>query len=349
MNTWYEYAGNIHMHTTYSDGTGSFDDLAQAARQAGLDFIIVTDHNILVKGEEGYRHRVLVLVGEEVNREQSHENHLLCLGIHQEVSALRDDPQALIDAVNAQGGLSFLAHPIERSSRLVPDTYPWTDWSVRGFTGIELWNYMSSFMEFATNPLQGLLLSTKPQYYPQGPLPEVLALWDDLLTEGSVVAIGGSDAHAQVYHLGFIRRRIFPYEFLFRGVNTHILTPEAFNGQLAHDAALVYGALRRGHAWVAYDLVRSTAHFRFWATVGESRVIQGDRVPLSEGLCLHVVLPTRARILLRKDGEVVEDVRGQTLRREVQEAGIYRVEVWKKAWGKERGWIFSNPIYVVSK
>ena len=35
---------NLHMHTTYSDGTGTHAELAQAAIQAGLDAIIVTDH-----------------------------------------------------------------------------------------------------------------------------------------------------------------------------------------------------------------------------------------------------------------------------------------------------------------
>lgn len=348
MAPWYEYVGNIHMHTVHSDGEGTFTDLALAARKAGLDFIVVTDHNVFKKEEEGYRFGVLVLVGEEVHDPQRDPevNHLLCLGIREDVAHLAANPQALIDAVNAQGGLAFLAHPIERSAPLVPETFPWVDWWVEGFAGIELWNYMSSLREFAVNRVVGLVLSLFPQYFVEGPLPEVLALWDDLLREGKVVAIGGSDAHAHVYRLGPIRRRIFPYEFLFRTVNTHILTPEPFTGELAHDAQLVYDALRQGHAWVGFDLHGSTRHVRFWATGSGGQAIMGDSIPLGDGVTLHAVLPRPARMLVRRDGEVVHEVHGQTLTYRVMHPGVYRVEAWRRSWGKERGWVFTNPIYV---
>ncbi len=348
MNTWHEYAGNIHIHTVHSDGTGTFADIADAAHKAGLDFLIVTDHNVLPKHEEGYRQGVLVLVGEEVNDPQRDDeaNHLLCIGVEEDVTPHAHDPQALIDAVAAQGGLTFLAHPIERSSKLVPKTYPWVSWNVRGFTGIELWNFMSGFREFAKDYPTALTFSFVPHLFPEGPLPEMLGLWDDLLVEDKVVAIGGSDAHGKTYRLGPIRRRIFPYEFLFRAVNTHVLTPKPFTHSLEEDGALVYDALRQGHAWVAYDLVHPTTHFRFWATVENDRAIMGDDIRWAEGISLHAVLPASARVILRKDGDVVYDDVTRILNYPVEEPGVYRLEAWKKAWGKERGWIFANPIYV---
>ena len=45
---------NLHMHTRYSDGSGLHKDIAAAAFKAGVDVVIVTDHNILVNGFEGY-------------------------------------------------------------------------------------------------------------------------------------------------------------------------------------------------------------------------------------------------------------------------------------------------------
>ena len=47
-----EIVVNLHMHTRYSDGSGSHKDIANAAIQTGLDAVIVTDHNVLVEGVE---------------------------------------------------------------------------------------------------------------------------------------------------------------------------------------------------------------------------------------------------------------------------------------------------------
>ena len=39
------YFGNLHAHTSYSDGRGVPDDAYASARQAGLDFFAITEHN----------------------------------------------------------------------------------------------------------------------------------------------------------------------------------------------------------------------------------------------------------------------------------------------------------------
>ena len=49
---------NLHMHTRYSDGAGTHADIATAAMKAGLDAVIVTDHNVLVNGPAGIRKQV---------------------------------------------------------------------------------------------------------------------------------------------------------------------------------------------------------------------------------------------------------------------------------------------------
>ena len=67
----HEIIVNLHMHTRYSDGSGLHKDIAAAAIRQGLDAVIVTDHNVLVKEFEGYHRdgqkRVLMLVGQEVH------------------------------------------------------------------------------------------------------------------------------------------------------------------------------------------------------------------------------------------------------------------------------------------
>ena len=69
--TVFEVIGNFHMHTRYSDGEADHAEIAEAALRAGLDVVLVTDHNVWVDGPARYYahdgQRVLMLVGEEVH------------------------------------------------------------------------------------------------------------------------------------------------------------------------------------------------------------------------------------------------------------------------------------------
>jgi len=378
----FEYFGNIHMHTTHSDGFGSFDDLIDGAVKGGLDFVFVTDHNVLVREEEeGYRRGVLTLVGQEVHDTKRDPtcSHLLCLGVESDVSHKAADPQQLIDAVGQQGALAFLAHPIEEKTDLFPKSYPWNDWEVTGFHGVELWNYLSGFRGFTTSYLRALLVGFFPRFFPVGPLPAMLKKWDSLTQERPVVAIGGTDVHAVKYNLGPISRHFLSYEESAKALNTHVLTATPLAGPPESGASdfrdsntppernPILAALRNGHCLLGYDLVGPTEGFRFWAerenkgpvsgqslllgrepSESEEVVLMGDSVTIADGqaLNLRVRLPVAASVRLLRNGQVVSQGFASSLAYQARDAGVYRVEVWKERWGKSRGWIFSNPIYV---
>ena len=93
-----EVAGNLHIHTPYSDGEKYHYDIAEAAIAAGLDFIVVTDHNVWVDGIERYveneQGRVLLLVGEEIHdaRREPQGNHLLVYGAERELAMHAAEP-----------------------------------------------------------------------------------------------------------------------------------------------------------------------------------------------------------------------------------------------------------------
>ena len=77
-------SGVVHVHTTLSDGGGTPQEVAAAARAAGLGFVVITDHNNLdAKGFEGYHDGVLVLVGTEIS---TTAGHVLGLGVTDPVS-----------------------------------------------------------------------------------------------------------------------------------------------------------------------------------------------------------------------------------------------------------------------
>ena len=347
----YEYTGNIHMHTVYSDGAGQPEELIAAAKRVGLDFIIITDHNVLLdQSWEGWRDGVLTLFDIEVHDRslKPQRNHCLTLGVQEDVTPFASSPQGLIDAVRERGGLTFLAHPIDKPSPLNPVTFPWTDWDIEGFTGVELWNFMSQFRPHVTNKFRAILVGWLPQYFATGPYPEMLAKWDALLQTRPTVAIGGSDAHANVYRLGILRRRFLPYEYCFRSVNTHILTTEPFTGDVQHDRSLVYEALGAGRAWIGYDRVHSTRGFKFVGRTERGEAAMGDSHPAGLSITFEVEVPASAYVRLMRAGfGVVAETQGSRLSYTTCDPGAYRVEAWKRWWLKPRGWVFSNPIYIV--
>ncbi|MEW5986846.1 MAG: CehA/McbA family metallohydrolase [Chloroflexota bacterium] len=362
-----ELVGNMHIHTPYSDGEKWHAQIAEDAIKAGLDFIIVTDHNVWVQGIEGYYQdehgRVLVLSGEEVHnmRRNPQGSHFLAYGTERELALCAFDPQALINETNAAGGYGFLAHPYELELPLFSESnLGWQDWHVQDFTGLEIWNYMSSFKNALARRLAGLRskgglwaklrivqVALRPEKYIDGPEPETLAKWDALLAEGKrVAAVGNSDAHGTTFRLGPIERVIYPYEFCFRAVNTHVLIPQELTGDVTQDKRMVLQAIGRGHSWVGYDMAYPTKGFRF-SGQGANKGFMGDEITMDVGATLQVKTPVKARIRLICHGRVVAEVNKETNLTHIPvEAGAYRVECYLPFMDKERGWIFSNPIYL---
>jgi len=352
----HEIVLNVHMHTRYSDGSGLHEDLARAALHTGVDALIVTDHNVLVAGAEAiYKEgekRVLLLVGEEIHDQSRvpQKNHLLVFGAEREMATFAKDPQQLIERVREAGGLSFLAHPVDPFQPSIGEAdISWVAWDVQGYTGIELWNGFSEFKGVLNTKLHAVFYAYFPAFVARSPFPETLSRWDSLLAEGKrVVAIGGSDAHAIHASLGPLHRVVFPYEYHFRAINNHLLLEKPLEGKLQPDKRLIYDALRAGHLYIGYDLPKSTRGFRFTAQGKEGFAIMGDSIPAKGGVTLQARCPDAAEILLIKDGKILQTCKNrETCTYITSETGVYRIEVYRRYLGRRRGWIFSNPIYLI--
>jgi hypothetical protein len=215
---------------------------------------------------------------------------------------------------------------------------------------------LSEFKTVIPTKLHGLFHAYFPALIASGPIPNTLSKWDELLSRERIVAIGGSDSHAIPYHLGPLSKIIFPYDFHFRTVNTHVLLEKPLSGDADADKQMIYAALAAGHCFVGYDLSMPTRGFRFTAhgrsdpsVVTSETVIasMGDEISSQGGVTLQAHLPYFAEIKMIKDGRVVQSVpKAQALTYVASEPGVYRVEAWRRFLGRRRGWIFSNPIYV---
>lgn len=351
----YEVVGNLHMHTPYSDGYGSHEDIARAALDAGLDFVFVTDHNVLIQGIDGYRYmgdrRLLLLTGEEIHdtaRTPQH-NHLLVYEARKELSQFAHDPQELLNAVGEAGGIAYLAHPFEDPAPLIGEAdLGWVDWELDGFHGLEIWNLMSEFKARLKTRLHALNYAFRPERIGEGARLEALQRWDALLAAGKrVAAIGGADAHALPVSMGPIKRIIFPYRFLFSAVNTHLLIPQPLSGDLETDRRLLGDSLRIGRSFVGYDLPAPTRGFRFHASGHNHAAAMGEQIPLGLGVTLQARLPRRAEVRLIRHGEVLQRWdNAETILFQARQPGAYRLEASLEIRGKKCGWIYSNPIYV---
>jgi len=346
---------NLHMHTVHSDGSGTHQELADAAIQTGLDAIIVTDHNKLILDKEGYYEiedkKVLLLVGEEIHdrKRDPQKNHLLAFGIKKELAGQAENPQDLINSIKKSRGLSFLAHPIDPAAPLFNQgDFSWVDWDIDGFTGIELWNGFSEFKSLLESKTAAVWFAYLPKRIARGPHQKTLKIWDKLTSEGKrIVAIGGSDAHAMTGSLGPLKKILFPYQYHFKAVNTHVILPKSLTGDLNEDKKLIYEAIRHGHVFVGYDMPHQTKGFNFIASGKDSRAMMGDEITLEDGITLQITLPKTTECVLIRDGEIIKVWENrQVCSYSVNKPGVYRVESYLPYKGLRRGWIFSNPIYI---
>ena len=346
----YEYVGAIHIHSTYSDGTGEIPDIARAASEVGLDFIMLSDHNSLKAkkdGWEGWRDDVMVLIGYEIN-DRADRNHYLAFGLDTTVG-VRITAQEYVRRVKERGGVGFLAHPDEkRSSMPEHPPYPWLAWDSEDFDGIEIWNHMSEWMEGLTeeNKIQRFLHPLKSI---TAPPVETLQRWDALNRTRRVTAIGGVDAHAHKSDvLGFFNVEVFPYKVMFRSIHTHVLLEEPMHrGEAEHfeaDKWRLYHALREGRSFVANSYHADPKGFEFFATSGRRKHLPGSLIefPGKEAVKLTAKTPFRADLRLIWNGNVVLETASRELSYKVLTPGAYRVEAWLDG----KGWIYSNHIRI---
>lgn len=117
------YKGNIHTHTTESDGDASPEEVVRWYRKHGYDFLVLSDHNHLTIFEYGKGRRKfkspLLIPGEEVSARIMKGTvpiHLGAIGISRVVEPVHADSvvqtiQANVNAIIDAGGIASLNHP----------------------------------------------------------------------------------------------------------------------------------------------------------------------------------------------------------------------------------------------
>jgi hypothetical protein len=317
----------VHLHSTHSDGTGTVAQIVAAGQRAGVDVVMLTDHNTRAGAvDEGWHGSVLLLVGDEVT--PGDRDHTLVFGS-------RDSSE-----------LSFAAHPFSRGSERFSRFgagMPHTRLSAPGLTGIELWSFVTDTAEQLRSVREGLLFAAAPLRVVNHPPARNTIEWDRMCRSRRVVAIGGLDAHQiGVRAFGRVPLRLMGYARSFRQLRTHVLCAAAPSGSLDADRALVFDALGAGRCYLAMDSLAPARGFSFW---GGGGLVMGAEAAF-DGQALHACAPRPAELRLVRDGAVIAVEHGASIEHRAARPGVYRVEARLPLRGRSHTWIVSNPIYL---
>ena len=137
-----KFKGNLHVHTTNSDGKISPKESIELYKKKGYDFLAITDHFCFFpEAEEFCDPTFTVFNGCELNFDSKNPNkshHIVCIEPQKEFTPKRSmTPNEATRQIVDHGGIAILAHPA---------------WSLMSFddclklenvVGLEIWNHIS--------------------------------------------------------------------------------------------------------------------------------------------------------------------------------------------------------------
>jgi len=167
--------GNLHTHTSESDGDSPPADLVRWYAEHGYDFLVITDHDKITRVEDAMG--LVLIPGEEVTDKLPKKPlHVNAIGLEtavppQKGATVVEVLQRNIDAIRKAGGLALINHP----------NFGWA------FGADELVQIdRANFLEIA---------SGHPFVNSEGP-PSVESMWDRMLTAGKrVYGVAVDDVH----------------------------------------------------------------------------------------------------------------------------------------------------------
>lgn len=333
------------------DGRTPIEEIVKAASDNAIDFLMLTDHEVLTareKGEEGWSGGTLLIVGEEISPLRL--NHFIVFGMDRSIAraSYREEYlQQIIDEVREGGGVGLIAHPDHEGTEMFHvKQFPWVRWDLSGYTGMSIWDFMTDWQATLKGYLSGLMGYFFPAFVLRGPKPVTLRRWDELNRHRKVIGFGELDNHDSARRILGFTFSIFPFQKAFRFIRTHVLLKQPFSGEADKDIETVLDAIRQGRMYVALEYFASAKGFRFSVSENGVEACPGEDFELGSAADLEISIPAYGRMRLIRNGELHSEQVGRSLRVTITERGLYRIEVHLKRFGRYRPWIFSNPIYV---
>lgn len=321
--------GAYHVHSTRSDGRASPEEIAHAAKIAGVQFVILTDHNQTEIVPPRFEEGVLLIFGTELS---TPAGHLVALGLQTPITEAQRQQNA-VGEVSKQNGIAIISHPIQPKR-------PWTDWAAaEEVSGLELYSADSMFRDaqkhwltkllpalgaFTANPTQAFMIVAHEE-------PEATQKLLLLSAKSPKLALCAADAHGLP---SYTREFATLSMVLPEGVTLPADANEA--------ARLVLDNVRAGNAYCAFQALGGADGFALEG-VGPNRTVKpGDEI--------RIKLPNPAPKTLRLAVSGAAEIVNPTTVKATGE-GALQIEVWAETPGKFFGtdwkpWLVANPIAV---
>lgn len=325
--------GAYHVHSTKSDGSGTPEQIAKDAKDAGLQFVIFTDHNQEKLDPPRYVDGVLLISAVE---ESTKSGHVVALGTSRGLTADERNGDVLAK-IRELGGYPILSHPEQKKQ-------PWTDWDrAPKAAGFELYSADSMFRTaqqepltvfapaaaaWLTQPEHGLLTVVRQQPVLHE---RMLKLASQTDPQSPFVALCAHDAHG-----------LPGYRPEFETLAMYLSGPKLDPDPVVA-AKRVVDDLAQGRGWCGFQAIASADGFAI-----EGLSADDGRIA-HPGEQLKVVLPAAKppKVQVRVTGPATLLPDGQSVR--IDGEGAVQIEVWAQVPGMYfqdgwKPWVVASPI-----
>lgn len=358
----YDYRGVTNVSSIRTIGSGEDIEIIEDAKHADLDFVIITDYNLLDNSSstESYYGDLLVLRGAKYSYLDSRLLYYRVDGFP-EASTLGEIQVHLTDfltqPIESRGEASVvLAHPFLKG-------YSWSgEWPV-GLDGVEIINFKRVQQQHLEEEKPSFIWSLL--IYPFNPElafvrlfkePEnEIQLWNTLNQKRPVVGHLGLEATARAIPFTGSVIKFPSYETLFRLGSEHVLLRSELTGSMKSDKIKILRALRKGEFYFSLDVLGNPKGFNVLLEDKEQLYLMGSKIKFKNKLIFRVEMPlikNPSELVVYRNGEEVQTLPGKTTEIPVDKPGVYRFEVRLKVelplpdHTRWIPWIYTNHFYV---
>jgi hypothetical protein len=362
--------GVFSVHTERShDAHGTREQVAEAARGAGLDFVVIGDHPPDDRRpgwriwEPEFRDGILVVGGQELRAPEA--GKILAMAMDTTYKRWERGYEAFRNLLVEEEATAFVVHGRgpRQSERWIHPTvegvHGWEVLDISEFARHRLTGFWGPYhlLAFILGLPLGLGDEALLHLMREGFDTPTVAAYDSLRLRGPLAATAGLNHHSKMKLGPWL---LPPYEPFFRTLRNHLLVETAPPSDPGQARDFLAGEAREGDLFISVGDEERAEVFRLSVMADRAAAAgMGEEIPFEAGLVLRAGFPQeggaassgqKLAYRVMRNGEEMTWVVGPELIWDVSLPGFYRVEVYRYSgrvgtvFFRLRPWIFTNPV-----